>query len=541
MVVRFTNRPVLRCGLVLLLVAGCATPTGEGFVAPAQLAVLFFADGMDAGVLRKMLDAGELPAIEQRFAEGGVTVDFAVACMPSITYPNAVSLITGRFPGHHGVLGNRWFDRHTLRCRDYGDADTYRSVNEDFSAPTIYDALHDRFTVNVQDHTRRGVTYTFDHVLSSGIDWGLGWYSEVDRRVGQTIDEIERLARQTQRWPILITFYFPGLDEIGHRNGSDSAAYRAAMQVVDASIGRVFDKFERLGLIDRTTFALVTDHGHVPIRRGKRADIESWLRNVAGLSVYDRDMGAETYPERLRELGDAAAFVINGGKRRIAIHLRCEVGWQELPTQEAVEHVLTPRGQAPNAPRLDRVNGVALVAVRAGHDAARLFSRRGKALVERRQVAGRTEYRYTVTNGDEPLGYLDDPTTAAFVRAGWHASREWLDATVRTDFPDTVPQVVEMFDSTRAGDIVVFAADGWSFHRHDRGGHGSCIAHDMLATYFFSGRGLPAGGHVETARLVDVMPTLLDLMGESARLGGLPPIDGVSIADELHSATVKTR
>jgi hypothetical protein len=171
----------------------------------------------------------------------------------------------------------------------------------------------------------------------------------------------------------------------------------------------------------------------------------------------------------------------------------------------------------------------------------RLVSRDGAGVVERRGQPAGADYRYDVASGDDPLGYLSDPATAAFVQAGWHTSREWLVATTHTRFPDLVPQVVEMFDSPRAGDLVVFADDGWSFERGDRGGHGSCLAADMIATYFFAAPDLPAGGSIDTMRLVDVMPTLLDLLDESHRLAGCDDLDGVSAAGELRSAMVTTR
>lgn len=524
-----------------ILPAGCAEPATGDFAVPPRSAVLFFADGMDAGVLQALLDADELPNIDRRFVGGGVTVRRAVVSMPPITYANSVSLITGRFPGRHGVLGNRWFDRYTVEYRDYGSADTYRRVNDDFTSPTIYDVLRDRFTVSVQNHTRRGVTHSFDHVLPAGIDWGLGRYSRVDRRAGETIGEIVELARETGRWPTLLTFYFPGLDEVGHQEGPDSSAYRSAMGVVDTAVGHVFDTIERLDLLDRTYFALVTDHGHVATVRGRHASIESWLRDRAGFRIFDRATRGSALPGRLRELNGDDAVVVNSAHRRVAVHLRGDGGWHERPTGPVVTRAIHPYGIDADAPALYHLDGVVLVAVRAGDDLVRLLSRHGEGSVERRRDDASTAYRYVVTSGNDPLGYLSDTATAVFVEAGWHESREWLVATTNTRFPDLVPQMVEMFDSPRAGDLVVFADEGWSFHPDDRGGHGSCLAADMIATYFYAGPDLPAGGSIDTMRLVDVMPTLLDLIGEAHRLADYDELDGMSIADELRSATVTTR
>ncbi|MCH7831944.1 MAG: alkaline phosphatase family protein, partial [Proteobacteria bacterium] len=93
-----------------------------------------FVDGLALPVREDLLAKGQLPHIERIFVRGGVRVGHAVSSLPSVTYANSVSLLTGRFPGHHGVLGNRWFDRHRLILQDYGHPDTYREVNDDFRA-----------------------------------------------------------------------------------------------------------------------------------------------------------------------------------------------------------------------------------------------------------------------------------------------------------------------------------------------------------------------------------------------------------------------
>ena len=80
--------------------------------------------------------------------------------------PRSVPLLTGCFPGHHDIMGNIWFDRRTLEIRDYIHAGSYRSVNRHFDRRTIYEILGDRFSVNIQCHTRRGVPHNDHHVWS---------------------------------------------------------------------------------------------------------------------------------------------------------------------------------------------------------------------------------------------------------------------------------------------------------------------------------------------------------------------------------------
>jgi len=138
----------------------------------------------------------------------------------------------------------------------------------------------------------------------------------------------------------------------------------------------------------------------------------------------------------------------------------------------------------------------------------------------------------------DPLWYQESESVRKFMSAGWHSSRDWLAATAETKYPDFVPQIVEYFDSRRSGDILVFSDEGWFFAGCEKGEHGSALSRDMHIPMFFSGPDLPKGGRISYARLVDVMPTMVDLLGESERLKEIPPIDGRSLAAQLRSAKV---
>jgi hypothetical protein len=52
----------------------------------------------------------------------------------------------------------------------------------------------------------------------------------------------------------------------------------------------------------------------------------------------------------------------------------------------------------------------------------------------------------------------------------------------------------------------------------------------------FAGPGLPKGASINHARVVDVTPTALGLIGEATRISKLGTIDGVNLADELRAA-----
>ena len=525
----------LAAALFWACLAGCydhrppALDIAPDVVRPPRSAVIFFPDGMDRDRLRELLAAGRLPNIARRFVAGGVEVRGAVSSLPSITYPNCSAMITGVFPGHHGILGNFWFDRGSLESRDYMTLATYRTVNQHLRVPTVYDLLGDAFTVNIQGHTRRGVSQTIEQDLGFAWSWVSGGFWYADHRVGRCFGELPALAGRVGRWPALVMSYFPGVDEVGHRFGTDSPEYAEALINIDRTVGGVTEAFDRTGLSASTIFVLVSDHGMAPVRGEQRIDLLDWLARRRGMRVRSTPLDVDSYDRRLARLAgyDAVAGVDAG--RVAMIHLRGTGGWARRP--EAAE----VRAWVEQSPSLTDLPAVELVAIRDGADAVTVLSRHGRARIERRPAAGGSEYRVAGQEGD-PLGYGPYPSARALVERGWHDSRAWLEATLQTPCPDFVPQVVEMFDSRRTGDVVAFAADGWMLYPRERAGHGSCLARDMAVPMFFAGPDLPRGAAVMAGRLVDLVPTLLELLGRVPPPRETCRMDGVSLAGQLRAA-----
>ncbi len=147
-------------------------------------------------------------------------------------------------------------------------------------------------------------------------------------------------------------------------------------------------------------------------------------------------------------------------------------------------------------------------------------------------------YRYAVREGSDPLGYQSDEAARALMDGGFHSADAWFSATAGTDAPDLPGQICEMFDSHRAGDVMLFAARGWGFSWWENAGHGSITADDMFVPMVWAGPDIAVGGKVDGARTCDIMPTILDVLGVLDRLADHPPIDGVSLLGKLRKRQV---
>ncbi|MEK6643915.1 MAG: alkaline phosphatase family protein [Planctomycetota bacterium] len=505
---------------------------------PTKSVILFFVDGLDHDRFQALLSDGKLPNIKQRFVDGGVRVEHAITSIPSMTYPNTVSLFTGRFPGHHDVTGNQWFDRRTLAYPNYITATEYSAVNHHFHWPTLYEMLPDQFSVNILGNVARGATYNVDYHVTEGVGWYLGWYSRVDELTAGCLEDVGRLANRVGRWPSLITMYFIGVDQIGHDAGSNSAAYAEGLRGIDRQIGRVYEALDRNGLSDSTYGILITDHSHTPTHKDKTLDLVCWLRDHRGIKIHEGRVYGDDYADRSQELKRYDAVIVDGSFRRIVLHLRGNQGWFVKPSRDEIDGILA--SPTSNKPLRD-LDGVGLICTSPGPNHVRITSRRGDASVLRRSERGTMQYRLDVENASttapaDPLGYRADPELRSFVDAGWHSSREWLAATAQNKYPDFVPQVVEYFDSIRAGELLIFAEEGWAFSGHGRGEHGAALAADMRIPMFVAGPGLPKGTSIPCGRIVDVVPTVIDLLGRYDALKDVPTLDGVSLLPQLRTA-----
>lgn len=516
-------------------------------VVPARMGLVIWVDGLDIDIFGALQRAGKLPNITKYLIRRGVTVETAVGSLPTITYANNVSFATGLFPGHHGVVGNKWFDRYSLIFQDYSFIKSYQQVDGDFTATTIYEALADEYTATILTPVRRGATRNIDNWATAGVAWFFGYQATVNHLTTLRFELIADVANRAGRWPKFILAYYVTPDTVGHARGPASAQYTDMVLDVDRQVGHVCRSLESAGLLERTCVTLISDHGFV--ETPNYLDIAEYFRTKLKVPTISKMFGrGAAFEKRLAHFGKARAVVVTGGNRRCSIHLRVGQHWWQRPTEAQIDGFaggFAERGHDEPAGRdaarpcplpeaLAELPATDLVMVRLGNDSVRVQSKAGAGVIERAIRNGRKLYRYRVTGGTDPLGYASNPPAAALMDGEHHDADAWLVATLATDRPDVVVQLVELNDSPRNGDIALFAADGWDFSREDRGGHGGLLRHEIVVPWIWAGPDLPAGSRIHCARTVDLMPTMLHLIG---RGDAVPAgLDGRSLADRLRRA-----
>lgn len=519
--------------VALLVLGGCAAfgplpaRLRPEVARPQPGVVIFLCDGFSPDVLERGCREGWLPNIRRRFVVGGTRVEDAFTVVPSITYAAITSLLTGTTPAAHGIPGNRWFDPDRRLFRNYATIAHYRDVNADFSLPTLYERIAPLRSASIQAAHMRGVTDNIANWAQSGILWFFGNYADVDKLTLCTVNLEARRSNRRGWWPAVLTCYCPGLDSIGHAHGPSSSAYRRAAENIDYHLGRVCDWLEREGLLENTYLILCADHGMVDVDR--RLDLMYVVRDGWGRRATDRMLQDGPLAERSAYFDRFDTVVAYQDGRKASLYFRGPSGWDASPPPEAVADILTA---PPEQQRLWNLPGVELVAYLAGPRTAVIRAPGGTARIEERTARGAAEYRYVPVPGD-PLGYLDDPELAAFVAAGFHDSRAWLHATAGQRLPEVVPHLVPLLRGRRFGQVLVFAAPGTSFVR-EAGGHGGLDRREMRIPLLFAGPGVEAGGTLEYARSVDLVPTIMTFLGvalpQDGTLAGVPLFEREAVA-----------
>lgn len=270
---------------------------GESATLPrAESVVLVLIDGLGAISLRA--HAGHARALTAGMAKK----DVAQSVFPSTTAAALTSILTGTWPGQHGLVGYRVLDpdRDVLVNQLTGwesdglDPATWQA------APTVFERARSEgrptFAVGVAAYAGSG----FTRATLRGADFVAA--QTPAERVEAAYDLAERHQGS------LVYCYLPEADKAGHRYGLDSVHWIAALEEIDAALSR---------RVPPGVGVLVTsDHGMLDVPAHRQIVLEAehleGVRHLGGeprmLHVYvEPDADASAVAERwVRDLDGVA-------------------------------------------------------------------------------------------------------------------------------------------------------------------------------------------------------------------------------------------
>ena len=229
--------------------APAAIPLGAAAEKP--LVLLISIDGFKPSYLSK----SSAPNLFE-LANRGMMAQGLISAFPSVTFPNHVTIVTGQTPDHHGIVNNTMTDPGTTQRFSLGSREAVENPFWWQESKPIWIAARKQGKVastlfwpgseTTIDGLRPNDWLRYDHDMSheTRIKTLVGW-----------------LSRPPAERPDFATLYFADVDSAGHSAGPDSQAVQDSVKKVDDSIGELSRELKRLGLLERTTWIIVSDHG----------------------------------------------------------------------------------------------------------------------------------------------------------------------------------------------------------------------------------------------------------------------------------------
>jgi predicted AlkP superfamily pyrophosphatase or phosphodiesterase len=209
--------------------------------------IMISVDGMRYDLARKY-EAKNLLAL----GRSGVMATSMIPSYPSVTFPNHYTLVTGLYPSHHGMVGNRYYDRK------------FKEIYTTRGKPVLEGKWYGGVPLWVLAEQQKMLTASFYWVGSEAPIKGLfpTYYYKYNEKIS-----ISNRIKAVVNWlklpaatrPHFITFYFPEVDHAGHKFGPDAPETRDAVLFIDSAVNQLNKAVKATGL--KVNFILVSDHG----------------------------------------------------------------------------------------------------------------------------------------------------------------------------------------------------------------------------------------------------------------------------------------
>lgn len=553
---------------LLLLVASAAAPLRSAEPPPfdysgteGRYVLLVNVDALNERVFHEELGLGNLPNISRMLEEKGGSVGRLVSAFPSSSAPAIPEFFHGRYMDRSATLPRKVhaFDRETRQALRY----TFKDRNWDDDQVDVWDicAAGDLHCVSYYLRAYEGVSE--NHFRQKYLAWdSLFEYMKMSRVLNfdrRTLRDAARMFATTPEVPRLTYLWLDTLDVGGHIYGPYSEVYARGLREIDRGLGLVLDAMRRRRvpeggtLYDRVSVVLFGDHGLTPSSR--KIEVPRLLR-AEGLKMRDTSRVSQFINEYLgRDWARGVdGIFVPGGSSVAELYLRRPMdpeqgrdgrrrrngpAWTERLVEEELERYPTPRSPLglDIVERLSELEGVDLVLLKEREGCVRIVSS-DRGVARAILHPGGSLSAYVPIGDGDPLGYGAAEQTAPLVSRGeepaWFPAKEWLWASVGTAYPFAVPRIPRAFGlHATESDLILVAKPGYDFLAHSRGDHGGLDPEGMLTPLLIAGPGAPDPGQPLLATTVDLLPTMLELMGVRPSPEFASCLDGVSLGDPL--------
>ena len=224
----------------------------------------------------------------------GVRAENLIPSFPPKTFPNHYTIVTGLYPGHHGIVANSIRDPETGRT-------FARTKPEEVRDPMWWGGEPIWVTAQRQYQTAASMFWVGAETPIGGMRpryWRAydGSYPPNDR-----VDQVLRwLDLPPAERPTFLTLYFDDTDAAGHDDGPDSRGVRNAIVRADRYLGRLLRGLERRSLTDRVNIVVVSDHGMAAVSTDRVVVLDDYI-SLEDVDVADINPTVGLFPKAGKE------------------------------------------------------------------------------------------------------------------------------------------------------------------------------------------------------------------------------------------------
>lgn len=284
---------------------------GFGIASPKPYVILISFDAFRWDYLNRNIT----PNLE-KVRENGVSALSLRPAFPSKTFPNHLSIITGMYPSHHGIIANNFYDPFNKQIYRMQDTVTTREgkwyLGEAFwetaERQGIKTASYFWPGSELTDPNRRPTYrqfFDFNRPEEVRLQGAINW-----------------LKLPAEKRPHFITLYFQNTDTEGHDYGPNSPEVNEAIKKLDLITGLLFKKLDEIGLRDSVNVIFVSDHGMTEVSTEREINVEKILgQEKARLGDFGPTMMVYPTKENFQEVYD----ILKRNENHYKVYLRDQV------------------------------------------------------------------------------------------------------------------------------------------------------------------------------------------------------------------------
>lgn len=189
----------------------------------------------------------------KKFIKNGSQAEGLLPSFPSKTFPNHYTIVTGLYPGNHGLVDNTFYD--PARNETFSRRDKKISLDPYYYGGTPIWVLAQKGGMKVAPYYWVGSEVLFDGVRADYNDP----YSDTTSSQYRIDKIITWLKLPESERPHFLTLYFSLVDNAGHNYGITSPELQDAVEEADNIVGKLMDGIKSTQL--PVNIIIVSDHG----------------------------------------------------------------------------------------------------------------------------------------------------------------------------------------------------------------------------------------------------------------------------------------